>query len=126
MRVGNESCSFPRGFELPAFSRRGWVSESLRQPNIRERRSRVRAASENAATGLVEALVRDPTKVAESLLQDLQLREDLPSTLARLEAAARLVRRRGVAINAVVGAIQSRLLRRAASVAGRTEPATHD
>jgi len=81
-------------------------------------RARLRTSSENAATGLINAIVNAPESAAEALVQDVEKGAEPQAILALLEAAAKLARFRGVRIDPFVRAMRARLLPQGTPVAG--------
>ena len=77
-----------------------------------DRRARSRDSYDNSVTGLVQAILRDPARVAANLEDDLLLGADPRVVLALLSAAEGLTRIRGVEIGTAVAAIRKRILSR--------------
>src|SRR5437867_3401721 len=79
---------------------------------IPDRRARARTPQEDAATGVVELVLRDPKKAAAELDRDLSEGEDPEVVLALLDSADTLGKLRGFALSPLIGAIRNRLRRR--------------
>jgi hypothetical protein len=76
------------------------------------RRNRARNARENKATGVVQLLIRDPTRAARVLEKDLELGGDPDVIFGLLDAVESIVRLRGLDLSAQVRALRMRLERR--------------
>lgn len=81
-----------------------------RRPSV-ERRAKPRSARQNAATNVVQAIVRDPSAAAEELLRDLEEGADPDVVLGLLDAAEAALALRGVSKSTTIEALRSRISR---------------
>lgn len=77
-----------------------------------DRRDNARNSRANKATGLVQALIRDPGRAAAMLERDLDAGGDPHVVFGLLEAAESIVQLRGIDLSAQVRALRKRIERK--------------
>lgn len=88
----------------------GMQKVGKRRPSV-ERRHKPRSARENAATNVVQAIVRDPGAAVEDLLRDVEEGGDPDVVLGLLAAAEAALELRGVSKSTVIEALRKRIER---------------
>lgn len=83
----------------------------VKRPTV-ERRAKPRATLEDAATAIVQSIIRDPIQTGEALLRDLDAGGDPEVLLGLLDAAEAMLELRGVERGSTVAVLRTRVERR--------------
>lgn len=82
------------------------------RPAKTDRRDNPRNSRQNKATGIVQALIRDPTRAAAMLEHDLDAGGDPNVVFGLLGAVESIVQLRGIDLSAQVRALRKRIERK--------------
>lgn len=93
----------PRGY-------RGMSAARSKRQNT-ERRKRARSRRENAATGIVQLIIRNPRDAARALDEDLRDGADVDVILGLLDAAEQIVQLRGLDLSTTIAGLRQRVER---------------